>query len=421
MLRKSLISLVFGVSALVASPPVPAQEIASEVSLPSDLDSEVRTAIEQLDDPDWRIREAASSRLLELAPRWRREIPAAWTPASAEAAWRWQRVTDFVAELSDLPTTLRQVPDLGRETRLTRLRVETGTAFLDALVDCLAHPDTRVRSRAVTLLGSTLRGVARLKIHAPTDDPSARVRESLFEVARRSDRDWALSLIGETLRAEESGPLLSIAARAAKGLGDPRLLPLLRERFRSTDDPHPEVILALVAFGRSEDSAALDVLLRSPEYRHVSAALDALSGSRLRDHRASVVPLLASEHWDLRVRALRRLEEHDDGELAYHLLCLLDHDDLDVYSFAVESLVRIGGEDFLGDIELSLERWSLAERPFLISSEEGRAYPRPVPALGEIEGEPVRAILRLRAAATAAGNAAENTGAAPADEAPSDD
>ena len=153
------------------------------------------------------------------------------------------------------------------------------------------------------------------------------------------------------------------------------------------------MILALVAFGRPEDASAVDVLLRSGEYRQVSAALDSLGTSRIRQHLDSIATLLSSEHWDLRVRALRRLEEVDRVDVPFRLLRLLDHPDLEVYHFAVEHLMRLGGEDFLGDIEISLRRWPPAERPFFIASEEGRAFPRVLPGL---RGRPVPAIERAR-------------------------
>jgi hypothetical protein len=394
--RSLRILLLEGFLLLCLAPGLPGQVARLPVELPADLEPTVVRLLSDLDSPDWRRRERATSRLIELSPLWRSRIPVGWSPPSAEGEWRWQRVNRLVAQLTALPELLRGGPDATREGRLLHLRRETGAAFLDALEVCLKHPDTRVRGRAVSELAETRSGAARLRARAPRDDRSARVREGLFDAARRIDRDWALELVVEALREEESSALLAVAARAARGLGDPRVLPSLRARFRGCEDPHPEILLALAAFARPEDSAALDLLLGSAEYRQVSSGLDALGNSRVREHLPAVLELLGSEHWDIRVRALRRLEEAIPERLPYELLPLLEHEDISIYSFAVESLSRIGGEDFLGDIDASLRRWSLAERPFLISVEEGRVHPRPVPALGSWGAEPVREILRLR-------------------------
>ena len=345
------------------------------------LDSGVIEAIVALDSPEWRDREAATLWLIESADRWVRRVPAEFRPESPEASWRWHRIGHYVAELAFLPTTLRQQQDAALRGKLTQLREETGRAFNRALVDCLCHPDIRVRSRAVEQLGETHDGRYLLRESTVNTDRSARVRESLYDVARRSDREWAFELIRMALDRDRDEPITAVAARAAQSLGDVRILPTLRKRFLEGTPPHPEVILALVAFGRPEDSQAVDVLLRSGEYRQISAALDSLGTSRLRRHLGSIAALLASEHWDLRVRALRRLEEVDRTNVPFHLLQLLDHPDLEVYHFAVEHLMRLGGEDFLGDIEVSLRRWPPAERPFFIASEEGRAFPRALPAL----------------------------------------
>ncbi len=381
MYRKCFMNLYLGLVLLGVTAAVHGQDPLGTSALIGSLDGETIQAIDSLDDPDWRRRESATLWLIESADRWRSCIAAEWCPTSAEARWRFERVRSLVDELASLPTTLRQQSDPRLEGRLAQLRDQTGSAFLDALSTCLAHPDTRVRSRAVEHLAETRAGVARLRVSDCATDPSARVRESIYDVARRNDRQWAYELVRTDLTNERTEPLIAVAARGAKSLGDPRIIPDLRRRFREDSPPHPEVILALVAFGRPEDSGALDVLLRSGEYRHVSSALDSLGTSRLRDHIESIAALLGSEHWDLRVRALRRIEEVDRENLPYHLLDLLDHADLDVYRFAVEHLVQYGGEDFLGDIEVSLRRWPLSERPFLIASDEGRAFPRPVPAI----------------------------------------
>jgi len=371
---------------------MPAEDLSIAASLPIDLEVEVAKAIEELDDDDWQKREAATIWLVIEADRWARRIPISWEPKSAEARWRWNRIRRLVDDLGALPRTLRHHRDPRQRGHLAQLREETGVAFIAALERCLDYPDTRVRARAVTLLGETSQGVDRLRNSAVSRDASGRVRENLYEVARRSDSDWAFLLIRDALLLDRSESITAVVARAAKSLGDPRILPSLRERCQEGEAVHPEVLLALVAYGRPEDSGAVSRLLSSGEYRHASAALDALGSEQIRFHAEAIARLLSSKHWDLRVRALRRLEDEDRRSLPYYLLDLLEVESLDVYTFGVEQLARMGGEDFLGDIEYSLRRWPPHERPFYISTEEGRAVPRPVPAKFD-EAFPVPALI----------------------------
>ncbi len=357
---------------------------------PPGVDGETASAFADLDHPDWRQREAVTVWLVQHADRWARRVPNDWAPRSAEARWRWERVRGLVSQLEALPSTLNSRADLRGKGRLAQLREETGSAFLDALERCLQNPESRVRSQALDLLGETLAGRVRLEDLSLGDDPSPRVRECLYEIARRHDREWALGLLVEALSRDESNVLVSAVAEGAKRLGDPRLLPALRKRFRESSATHPDVVIALAAFGRPEDADAVDWLLRSPEYRHASLALDALGAAQVRFHSEAISGLLSSVHWDLRVRALRRLEEGERQTVPYRLLPLLEQTDEEVYLFAVENLVRLGGEDFIGDIEISLRRFPPASRPFVITVDSGRLLPRPVPFLER--GLPVRAI-----------------------------
>jgi len=387
-----LLCLVSTVCAEDDSPSAPADVLSIAEDLPIDLESAVVNAIVGLDDDCWQKREASTIWLVVEADRWARRIPISWQPKSAEARWRWNRIGRLVDDLGALPRTLRHHRDPRQRGHLAQLREETGAAFIAALERCLDYPDTRVRARAVTLLGETSQGVDRLRGSTVSRDASGRVRENLYEVARRSDADWAFLLIRDALLLDRSESITAVVARAAKSLGDPRILPSLRERCQEGEKVHPEVLLALVAYGRPEDSDAVGRLLSSGEYRHASAALDALGSEQIRFHADAIARLLSSKHWDLRVRALRRLEDEDRRSLPYYLLDLLEVESLDVYTFGVEQLARMGGEDFLGDIEFSLRRWPPHERPFYISTEEGRAVPRPVPAKFD-EAFPVPALV----------------------------
>jgi hypothetical protein len=245
----------------------------------------------------------------------------------------------------------------------------------------------------VERLGETLPGRLRLAARPLGADPSPRVLEELCEVARRHDREWALALLAEAFSRDESPEIIAAAADAAKRLGDPRILPELRRIFRGESHPPAEVVIALAAFARSEDADAVDWLLGSSEYRHVSIALDSLGAAQVDRHQGAIDRLLSSEHWDLRVRALRRFEEEERGTVAYRLLPLLEHDDEEVYLFAVENLARIGGDDFIGDIEVSLRRFPPTRKPFAIALEDGRPRPRACLPPEGADGEPVPAIL----------------------------
>jgi len=388
-LAAALLSLAWNSFQPGASPP---RADACSGDLPPGLDEETRAALLDLDHPEWQKREAASAWLIEESSRWARRISAEWAPESAEARWRWQRVVELVAALESLPESLLAGGDPRGAARLSQLREETGSAFLDALERTLGDPDARVRSEAVERLGETLAGRSRLASRSLAGDPSPRVLENLYEIARRHDREWALALVREALGRAETPLLLAAAADGARRLGDPRVLPELRGHFRGSGEPHPEIVIALAAFARPEDADAVDWLLRSGEYRHVSFALDSLGSAQVRRHEDAIEGLLSSEHWDLRVRALRRFEEEERASVAYRLLPLLEHADEEVYLFAVESLMRLGGEDFIGDIEVSLRRFPISRRPFAIALEEGRPVPRALPLPAEETGEPVPAI-----------------------------
>lgn len=352
---------------------------------------QVLAALDALDHPDWQRREEATHWLVEHSAAWSHALPADWRPGTAEARWRWAVVLERVDRLATLNATLRRRPDPVVRARLAELRDETGSAFLDALVHCLEDPESRVRARAVELLGTTVAGRHRLRRTDIGQDLSGHVREQVYEVARRHDRDWAHDLLRDALRSDVGHRLIGAAAQGAQRLGDPRLLPDLRRHFTIHGEPHPDVVLALAAFARPEDAPALDWLLRSPEYRHASVALDGLAGEQVIRHADAIAGLLRSEHWDLRIRALRRLEDGMRSEVPYLLLPLLDSPDIEIYQFGVDHLVRLGGEDFLGDVELSLRRWPLGARPYVIAAEGSHAVPRPVPFLAA-PADPVPAV-----------------------------
>jgi len=394
LLAAALLALPALLALAVAIPDPPrACAGTSPVDPPPGLDEETLRALHELDHPDWQRREAASAWLVEHAPRWARRIPVQWDAGSPEARWRWQRVRELVESLESLPSALLGAADPRTEARIAQLREETGSAFLDALERCLGDADARVRSEAVERLGETLAGRHRLVARPPAADPSPRVLERLYELARRHDREWALALVTDALAREDSPITIAAAAEGARRLGDPRLLPELRRHFRGAGEPNPEIVIALAAFAHPEDADAVDWLLRSPEYRHVSLALDSLGAAQVRRHESAIESLLASEHWDLRVRALRRFEEEEErAAVAYRLLGLLEHPDEEVYLFAVENLLRLGGEDFVGDIEVSLRRFPLGRRPFAIVIEEGRPVPRAILPRDGAVGEPVPAI-----------------------------
>ena len=85
----------------------------------------------------------------------------------------------------------------------------------------------------------------------------------------------------------------------------------------------------------------------------------------------------------------------DTGDRKPVFKCTTILNDHEVIGHISQHLVRIGGEDFLGDVEHSLERWPLGSRPYVIAAKGAHAVPRPIPFIPSLPsdaGGPVPAV-----------------------------
>lgn len=347
--------------------------------------------LEQLADPSWEVREAATRWLILHPGEWARGIPADWTPADPEAAWRYRRVCQKVSEIERFPEAVACEPWEALVWQALQLHREFEDAFLIGLERVLESPSARVRQRGVEILGKLPRVDARRCLEQLERDPSAWVRKSVYQLALDTDRSWARDFLHRALARPETPELTLEAVRAIRQLGDHQSVRLLRRLWRRAEtDLKCEIGLTLCHLGDTQDREIQHWMLGTGEYPLVMAALNEVSHRPRSQDVAPLIELLASPYREVRERAAAVISEHGTAANALDLLPHLYSRDLEVVRQAVQWILAWQAVDYFLDVEIAMLSLPSESRFLQVKGTEG-GIAVPSPAV-ESQGRAVPAI-----------------------------
>lgn len=333
---------------------------------------EFRRLVARLEADDWRDRDAAARRLVQIHPEWVHRVARDWEPEGAEARWRWRWVHARIEDLRTLPMLLAEPRPDALEWRLRRLQSELGPLVGDQLERlALRHADPRVRQRALEWAVELAPELDRVFIARAAADASPVVRRTVYRIAARPERAWLVTELRRVLSGGFEEPAhVEEALRAVRVHGLRELRSLVGSRWDgATDRERFEIARVLAEAPRPDDVARYLWLLEYGDYRGLTDAVYALevvlpdTGS---DPHSVLARVLGAESVQsnptVAMRSLHLVRTHGDVRLALDLLPYLESEDLSVAHAVGALLVDWDATDYFTDVVATIGERALTSR-----------------------------------------------------------
>lgn len=334
--------------------------------------SEFRQLLDRLEADDWRERDAAARRLVEIHPEWVHRVASDWEPDGAEARWRWRWVHARLDDLRTLPILLAEPRPDALEWRLRRLESELGLLVVDQLERlALRHSDPRVRQRSVEWAVELAPDLDPVFLARAATDASPVVRRTVYRIAARPERAWLVTELRRILAPGfEDPPRVEEALRAVRVHRLRELRSLVASRWdEATDRERFEIARVLAEMPRPGEIGRYLWLLEYGDYRGLTDAIYALEVA-LPDLASETHSVLArvlgaesvQTNPTVALRSLHLVKTHGDVRLALDLLPYLESADTRVAHSVGALLIEWDATEYFTDVVATIGETALTRR-----------------------------------------------------------